>query len=330
MSQKRNVTMKDIALKTGFSINTVARALKDRDNVAPESKKRIQQVAKELNYINNSAATYLRTGQSGTIAVILADITNPTFSEGVREIEQIAIQNKYALMLFNTNEDKQAEYLAIQTAISKNADGILICPCADSEENLKFLHNTGVPFVLVGRKADDQYNWVVRDDVSCGRLVARHLIKNRGCRRILMLNANPKISSASERMQGFLDELKAAGIKNDPALCVVADARSGAVKGILNDLKEKNVTFDGIFAFSDILAMEAVSELEKMGLSDVAVAGVDNLYRTFSYLQPIDSVGEKNESLYRVCYNKLVGILKNTDTTPRHVVLEVELFKHQN
>lgn len=330
MERKKSATMKDIAEKTGFSINTVARALKDRDDVAPASKARIQQVAAELNYINNSAATYLRTGQSGTIAVILADITNPTFSEGVREIEQIASRDRYALMLFNTNEDAKAERQAIQTAISKNADGILICPCGDCEENLRFLHETGIPFVLLGRKSNPAYPWVVRDDRCCGAMAAAHLIKA-GRRRVLMINGSHHISSARERTQGFLQELEKAGIVHDPALSAQTGAKFGEVGGILDDLAQKDVAFDSIFAFSDILAMEAVCHLRSKGIrvpEDVAVVGVDNLCRTFPYLTPVDSLGETGQSLYCISYNKLVGMLKKTDQTPNHIVLEVALHCH--
>jgi len=323
--------MKDIALRTGFSINTVARALKNRDDVAPKSKALIQKTAKEMNYINNGAASYLRTGHSKSLAVILADITNPTFSAGVREIEQNAVNNGYSIMIFNTNENEEAECTAIQTAISKNADGILICPCSHSKDNLSFLADTNIPFVLVGRKGDPSYPWVIRDDKKCGRLVARHLIHEAGCRNILVLGGDAGISSASERIEGFLEELRSAGLEQSPELFVQVDVKPGAARKSMRQILDSGHVFDGIFCFSDIMAMEAIHELRQAGLripEDVSVASIDNLSGIYPYLTSVDSVSEVGESLYNTAFQKLIGLITGNDPYPLHTTLDVRLYRY--
>ena len=84
---KHTVTLSDIAKKTGFSVNTVSHALKDKPDISEKTKKMIRETADALGYIVNSSASFLRSGVSKNIAVILGDISNPHFSIMVKEIE---------------------------------------------------------------------------------------------------------------------------------------------------------------------------------------------------------------------------------------------------
>lgn len=331
MVEKKPVVLKDIALKTGFSINTVARALKGRADVAPESKALIRRTAEEMGYIYNNAAGSLRAGHTNTIAVIVADITNPTFSIGLLDVEQQAIKDGYAILILNTNEDPDKELKAIMTALSKKVAGLLICPCADSEDNLSFLQKTNTPFVLVGRKANPEYNWVVRNDTNCGMLAAYHLIKNAGCSRILLLNGPEGISSAGERKEGFMRILSESGIKQDPRLVYETDVKPKAIDGLIPRLISEGVKFDGVFGFSDIIAMQAINDLEQCGLSvpgDVSVVGVDNLCGSLPFLIKTDSIGECDQELYYIAYLRLIDILKSDNRYTKHMTVDVKLYQY--
>lgn len=81
------VTLKDIAAKTGYSVNTVSRALRDKDDIAAPTREMIQKTAQEMGHVSNTLAASLRLGYTNTIAVILGDISNPHFSIMMKEIE---------------------------------------------------------------------------------------------------------------------------------------------------------------------------------------------------------------------------------------------------
>ena len=103
--KKTAVTLKDIAKQTGYSVNTVSRALRDKDDIAQETKDRIKQIALEMGHVNNTLAASLRLGYTRTVAVILGDISNPHFAVMMKEIEAHARQYGYSSILINTNED---------------------------------------------------------------------------------------------------------------------------------------------------------------------------------------------------------------------------------
>ena len=88
MAQKKpTVTLKDIAQQTGYSINTVSRALRDKADIADATRQKIKKVAAEMGHVNNMLAASLRLGYTNTVAVILGDISNPHFAIMMKEIE---------------------------------------------------------------------------------------------------------------------------------------------------------------------------------------------------------------------------------------------------
>ena len=78
MIKTNRVTLRDIAERTGYTVNTVSRALHHRDDISKKTVDYICGIADEMGYINDNIASSMRTGRTGTVAVILADITIPT------------------------------------------------------------------------------------------------------------------------------------------------------------------------------------------------------------------------------------------------------------
>ena len=138
---KRPVTLKDIAAATGFSINTVSHALKDREDISLATRETIKETAKKMGYVGNASARFLRSGVSKLIAIILGDLSNPHFSIMVKEIETYFRREGYVSFVMNTDEKSDVERQAILTAAERNVDGILICPTQNSRENLACLRS---------------------------------------------------------------------------------------------------------------------------------------------------------------------------------------------
>lgn len=278
--QKRTVTLKDLAEKTGYSINTVSRALRGKDDIAEDTIAMIKQTAKEMGYINNTIASSLRLGYTNTVAVILGDISNPHFAIMTKEIENHARLFGYSAFLLNTNENSQNEWEAIKTAINKNVDGIIICPAQESDENVKFLMDSGVPFIQIGRYTETlDANYVVCDDVHGGYLAARHLIEN-GHRRILFLNAPSYISSSRERLKGYIQAHEEAGIPVCRELVREISVSESNISQIMDEVMGAGDEFTAVFGFSDMVAWEAWTWLHDHGYrvpEDYSIIGFDHI-----------------------------------------------------
>ena len=171
----QKVTLKDIANRTGYTINTVSRALKNKNDISLETRKRICQVADEMGYIRNSVAGSLRTGLTLSIGIIAANVSNPFFAIFSREIEKRAYDYGYNVIIFNTYGEADTELKRVKDALSKHVDGIVISPCEMESKSLAYLREAGIPFVVIGRThGDEDVNYVTADDEKGGFLATRH------------------------------------------------------------------------------------------------------------------------------------------------------------
>jgi LacI family transcriptional regulator len=282
-AMRKVITLKDIAQATGYSINTVSRVLRGKDDISEETMKTIKKTADKLGYINNTAASSLRLGRTNTIAVILGDISNPHFSIMTKEIENHARQNGYSSFLLNTNEDLLTERQAIQLALSKNVDGIIICPSQQDDSNIRYLIRTGLPFVQIGRRfiAIDAAYAICNDELG-GYQAVKYLLEM-GHRDILMLNGPSYISSAIERQAGYLRAMKEAKVQIRPELIRIVPITG--CSDVLKAIFAEKIRFSAIFAFSDMLAWEAWTFLQQRGYKvpdDYSIIGFDYIQSRFA------------------------------------------------
>jgi len=255
-SEKCRVTLKDIANKTGYTVNTISRALNNKNDISEQTKKYVKEVADSMGYINDSMAGSLRSGKTKTIAVILSDISNPHLAHQVKLIELSAIEYGYNTIILNTDENSQYERRAIISAYEKRVDGILICPVQQSEDNIRFLQSMNIPFVLIGRYFKNlDADAVLSDDIKAGYIATKHLI-DKGFRKILFMSAQEYISSARERLEGYTKAHNEANLPIHNELIHSTNVKTGNAKEIMDSIIQSNINFDSVIAFSDMLAFE--------------------------------------------------------------------------
>lgn len=277
---RRRVTLKDIAQKTGYAVNTISKALRDAPDLAADTKQSIRRIADEMGYIANSSANSLRSGQSHTLALVVADITNPLFAITAKEIETAAREMDYTLLVMNTDEDPDNEIKAVRSAIARGVDGVMLFQTEKTRESAELLERAGVPCVLMYRASDDQQaDAVMIDDVQGGYLAGRRLVE-RGCKKMVMLTAPSYISSSRLRQEGFMRAMNEAGVSAAACGVVHLDTVLGSCESVVRTLFSGETKPDGIFCFSDIMAFETACVLQDMGLTigkDVALIGFDHI-----------------------------------------------------
>ena len=253
------ITLKDIAARTGYSVNTVSHALAGKTDIAAATREEITRVAGEMGYIRNTAASGLRSGRSRTIALILPDVANPNFIIMFRGIEAFFRQKSYTVFVLNTDENPVSEKDAIRAALAQNADGIILCPAAGDAENLVYLQKTGVPYCLIGRRvAESNADYVICDDEQGGYLAAAHLF-DAGHRQLAFFNGDGRISAAKERLAGIHRALKERGmtLPADRVLALSVKTDSGT-RTRMRTFFEHHPQVSGLIAFIDLIAFEAI------------------------------------------------------------------------
>jgi DNA-binding LacI/PurR family transcriptional regulator len=289
-------TSRDIAHEAGVSQATVSRALRGSPLVHPETRRRIVEIAKQLNYRVDQHAAGLRSRRSRTLALLLfADPTgdesqiNPFFLSMLGSITRAAAARDYdVLVSFQQLSDHwHARYEA-----SHRADGIILLGYGDYvsyTEKLQALADAQAHFIIWGPRVDELPGHSLGCDNIDGALQAtRHLVAL-GRRRIAFLGgASEHCPEFEHRHRGYRQALAEAGLEADPDLRVDADNQEQSGFRAAEKLLETGKPFDGIFAASDLIAIGALRRLQDEGLNvprDVSVVGFDDIPAA-SYVNP--------------------------------------------
>lgn len=309
----KQVTLRDIARVTGFSINTVSRALNDKEEVRTDTRAKILAAAHELGYRPNRLAKGLRSNKTGTIGVVVTDVANPFFSALVKGIARAARDLEYSIILQDSDEDYAGEEEAIRVLLAEQVDGILITPVQSNQQTIKSLAKANFPFVLVGRYFRDlDTNYVVPDDYQGGFIATEHLLEQ-GYRRIGMVNGPLHISSARERFQGFSDALNQYNTPIDKSLVITGALTVEEGLDLSRSIIKQVPPPSAIVCYSDFVAFGVMQAIREIGLSipeDIAVVGFDDV-RMASCLQvPLTTIRSPKEELGRQAMQLLVRRLK--------------------
>ena len=327
-NMKKRVTLKDIAQAVGVSVNTVSHALKDKEDISVQTKEQVRKMAEELGYVGNQSASFMRSGVSRMIGIIVGDISNPHFAIMVKELETYLEEQGYVSFVLNTEEDSQMERKAINAALGRNADGIIICPTPEGEENIRYLKDTGTPFVLIGRyfKGIDA-SYVVCDDVQ-GGYEATACLLSQGHRNILFLDGPLEISSSKERLTGYQKALEEYQVPYNPVLVRHVPITLGNSSPVTRAaVRESNCT--AVVAFSDMIAWEVIYTLQEMGLSvpgDISVVGFDNIQSRFPFPVRLSSVSVSKATMSQRAADMLMEeLLGNEGGGSKQVRLPVKI-----
>jgi LacI family transcriptional regulator len=314
-----SVSLKEIAERSGYSVNTVSRALRDEDDVKPETKAAIQAIAQELKYIPNRVAT----------SVVSADSSNPFFAEVIRGIEEAARSASYHILLVNTEEDPLREREAIEVLVGRQVDGLLLMPVCGAKSNVEYLKKLTIPLILVGRWLPGlEEHAILSDEYEMAREVTRLFIAN-GHRDILHLSGPEAVSSTPDRIRGYRDALEAAGIPFRGELVVGTGGHIEDGHSAINSALRREGRFSAVFAFNDLVAIGALRALKEAGLRvprDVEVMGFDDLdYSRYLYCS-LSSVRMPKQELGRASFEELFGHIQDPEKAYERRVLESRIM----
>jgi DNA-binding LacI/PurR family transcriptional regulator len=318
---KGKVTSFDIAHLAGVSQSTVSRALRGSKLVNEETRRRIQAAVEELNYKVDKNASGLRARHTGTLALLLfedptADEShiNPFFLSMLGSITRATAQRGYDLLISfqQFSRDWHADY-----ADSKKADGIILLGYGDylaTRDKLQKLVDQGTCCVRWGAVLPDQPDVSVGcDNVSGGHAVTAHLLEQ-GCQRIAFLgDASSHYPEFFDRYRGHVQALAEGGLEAEALLQVNAESTESSGYDALETLLERGVSFDAVFAASDLIAIGAMRALADHGLKvpdDVALAGFDDIPVASFVNPPLTTVLQDTKLAGEILVDNLLQLIR--------------------
>ncbi len=299
---EKTVSIKDVAQKAGVSISTVSRVFNNGPSITESTKRRVLQAVKELNYRPNFAAKALRDGTSKTIALVVPNISNPSYAMIAHGLESVVQAKNYNVILVNTNDDLAVEIQHVESLKNRLVDGFVFATAREGDQHINALINADIPVVEVMR-CSGETNAVATDNYKIGYEATKYLIEH-GCKKIFMLSDDTKNISFIPRTEGYRRALADYHLEHRPEYELYAhptkpDELSTAV---VNAIRKYGCP-DAFFCANDSKALGVYAAARKLNLripEDLAVFGVDNVEFTqfldpplTTIEQPFHAMGEK-------------------------------------
>jgi len=273
-------TIEEVAARAGVSRSTVSRVVNGSTAVSPAALEAVHRAIEDLQYVPNRAARSLASRQTRAIALIIPEQTDrffgdPFFASIVAGISEVVSESDYVMNMLIASDDDSTK--ALRYLRGGSVDGAIV---ASHHTSHTFLDRVGevVPVVYGGRpgrvRSDDYY--VDVDNIEGGRVATRYLI-DRGHRRIGTISGPLDMPASLDRLQGFRDEMSAAGL--EPAAIEDGDFTEMGGALAMNRILSTGDLPDALFVASDLMARGAYTALRDRGLEvgrDIAVIGFDD------------------------------------------------------
>ena len=309
-------TIKEVASVAGVSTQTVSRVINERPDVSPETRKRVQEVIKDLAYQPSALARSLIRQRSYTLGVVIAGLMYIGPSRTLSGIAAAAEQAGYSLLLkelprFDGNDIEPI----FQALLSRHVDGI-IWAVSEVGENLNWVNkpllDAGIPLVFLTMEPQKNIPVVSIDNYMGGRLAMSHLLEQ-GYRNIGHISGPLDWWEARQRMAAWKDVLRETGIEFNENHWVEGNWSSSSGSQAADKLFEQYPEMDAIFIANDQMALGALLIVHGKKLrvpEDIGIAGFDNIPESAYFLPPLTTVQQDQYEVARIAVMEIIKIIE--------------------
>ncbi len=303
------VTIRDVAMESGFSSTTVSIVLNNAPlaRYIPENtKKRIERAAKKLGYRPNLFARSLRSRRSHTVGVMVFDMTDPYCTLILRGIENSLYQSSYLPILTDVHNERSRFERYLEMLLDRRVEGLIVVAnwLFVNVDVLADLEKSSIPTVMICRELQNDSISSVIVDNELGAYSALEHLYSIGHRKIAIIRGPKTLGDSIPRWKGIRNFAKTSGLELDSRLCLdlpeSSDPLSSFEAGckLTEELLKQKRPFTALLAFDDMTAFGAIRALAKAGLQvpqDCSVVGFDDVAASSLYTPPLTTVRQPME-----------------------------------
>jgi LacI family transcriptional regulator len=329
---KSRITIKDMAKELHVSTSTVSRALADKWDVNPDTRKAVLELAEKWNYKPNPISISLKQQQSMFIGVIIPEFIKSFFPEVIMGIESVLRPHGYHVLICQSNESAEIELVNLKALEAKMVDGFIIS--VTGTKNYAYfqdLISNHFPIVFFNRVCSGlDASQVVIDDSKWACQAVKHLI-DKGYKRIAHLAGPDDLELALQRKKGYIDALTTHNLKVDENLIIPCGVQME--RGVMGAHSILNMTNrpDAIFAINDPVAIGAMKTLQRNGVKipdEIAVVGFTESKMAMIIEPNLTSIEQPTFEMGKTTAELLLEQMRNNSdepVSPKKIVLEARL-----
>ena len=307
---QKTISMKEISEKADVSIATVSRVINKNGRYSKETEECVLRVIAENNYQPNPIAQGLRAQHMKNVGILVPDIKNEFFTKLIYAIERNLFEAGYETFVCNTDEDETIEKRHLQMMQSQKVCGLVFLSGTTPKLTVS------IPTVYIDRistEVSPNACMITSDNVTGGYLATKEMLEQ-GARRILHMTSSKAVSCYAERCEGYRKALKEFGLTSkDELIATLDELHYQNAYDKMNLLLDKGISFDGVFAGSDWLAMGCYQAMKEHGIripEDVLLAGYDDISITSFNAVPITTIHQQVTEMGQLVAKNLIATIK--------------------
>ncbi|WP_163538760.1 LacI family DNA-binding transcriptional regulator [Gracilibacillus sp. YIM 98692] len=323
-------SIKDVAKHAGVSVTTVSRVMNNRGYIGKETRQKVENAMKELNYQPNEIARSLLRNQSSIIGVIVPDLSHPLFSELINWIESYANDKNYKILVCNSLQNSEKELNYISMLKQNRVDGIIMC---SHSLNVEAYRNLSMPIVTFDRILSSSIPYVASDNYLGGEKATKHLIEQ-GCKNLIHISGPLQYDLLPNRRS---DAFQLTCLRSNINAKIIEGAHIKATfeenwKFIDQHIAPYLKKYDGVFCSNDIMAYTLYVYASKMGVKvpdQLKVVGYDHHSFTRMLQQPkLTTIAQPIDKIGKALCSTLIQHVESPELPEReNTVFDVELIK---
>ena len=338
-----SVTVEDVAKRAGVSRATVSRVVNGNPRVSPEARLAVTRAIEQLRYVPNPAARALMTRRSDSVAVVILESANrlfedPYFNQLLLGISGGLADHEVQIVLLIAQSALEEQRLERYIAAG-HVDGAMIIGPRGGDELPRRLVARGVPVVVNGRPSGEEapghahaLSYVDVENREGARAAVAHLVAG-GRRRIATIHGPLDLASGRDRLDGYREGLRAAGLQVDPGLEEGGGFMPELAADAMRALLARRPDLDGVFAASDSMAAAAIGVLLDAGRrvpEHVAVVGFDDSPVAMTVRPTLTTVRQPIGAMGRELAELLMRQISDPVGAPSRVIFPTELVVRES
>lgn len=311
-ARPRNATLKDVAALAGVSVATASKALNGKDNVHPDTRRRVVEAAERISFTPNQLARAIVGKQTGTVGLLTHDLEGRFSLPILMGAEDAVGADQMSVFLCDARGDTIREQHHLKALLSRRVDGLIVVG-GQTDARPTLGRNLPVPVVYAyAPSLDPDDASVIPDNTHGGTLAAQHLVTT-GRRRIAHISGDVAYLAARERTEGVQRALAAAGLTLAGGEVLYGSWSEAWGRSAALTLLDRDPQIDAIICGSDLIARGALEALRGRGVDvprDVAVIGFDNWKVLVEGSRPaLTSIDMNFEALGRRAAERLIDAI---------------------
>ena len=317
MRQKTaRATIKEVASVAGVSTQTVSRVINERPDVSPETRKKVQEVIKQLSYQPSALARSLISQRSHTLGVVTAGLRHIGPSRTLSGITAAAEEAGYSILLKELPSYDTEDITPIfQAFLSRHVDGI-IWAVPEVGENRNWVDDPPadieIPLVYLTMGTRKNLSIVSIDNYLGGRMAMEHLI-SQGYQRIGHISGPLDWWESRQRMAAWKDALTEA--KLDVGDSHFAEGNWSSASGALaiEKLYDQYPEMDSVFVANDQMALSVMQFFGEKGIhisSEIGVVGFDNIAESPFFFPALTTIQQDQQGVAKIAVAEVIRIIE--------------------